>query len=288
MFEATSHPVSSVVTRPARPVSVRRFHVPFEHGAWWSFFSTLLVGLGVALYKGVDAWAALALFLSLAAGFVAQDWGQALLAALLRRPSQALSPWQAWQGWALGSLSVLGAWALLARLQAAQRGPWLLLLGALGAAAVLGLISRIAQSGRGRKSLAATALLLASPALPFGVLAFGAGSRALFFWAWPLAYYPAATLAAQSFVRGFPERARWAGPALAGALACVLAGAGAWIPAALLLAQALRLQSSIRRRWRLQPAGLPEGRAIRRFGREQAFFGVTLTLLWALSFASMP
>jgi hypothetical protein len=211
-----------------------------------------------------------------------------LIAAVLRRPSQAISSWQAWQGWTLGSLSFLGASVLLARVAPSGRGLWLLLLGALGAGAAFGLLSRILQAGRGRKSLAATALLLASPALPFGVLAFGAGSRALFFWAWPLAYYPAATLAAQSFVRGFPERARWAGPALAAALGAAVLGSGAWAGGILLMVQAARLQFSIQRRWKLQPQGLPEGRAIRRFGKEQAFFGVTLTLLWALAFSRLP
>jgi hypothetical protein len=261
-----------------------RFHIPFEHGAWWSFGSTLAASLGLALALGVGSAAAWALGLSLAAGFVAQDWGQALLAALLRRRSQALSQWQAWQGWALGAGAASAALLLLLLRPLPERAAWALLLGLLALGAGLGLLARILQSGRGRKSLAATALLLSLPALPFGVLCFGFTPKALLFWAWPLLYYPAATLAAQSFIRGFPERARWAGPGLAAALGLAALVAGAWLAAALLLLQGALLQRSIARRWRLQPQGLPGGDAIRAFGRVQAGFGVALTILWAFAF----
>lgn len=265
------------------PTTPSRFHVPFEHGAWWSFFSTLLAAAGLALFHQVPAWTVLALALGLGLGFVAQDWGQALLAALIGRRSQALSQWQAWQGWALAALSG-GSFAFVVWSQRQDAAAWGLLLGGMLLAAVLGLYARILQSGRGRKSLAATALLLASPALPMGVLCFGFTRHAVAFWAWPLAFYPAATLAAQSYIRGFPEGARWAGPALAGVLAGLSLGLGAFLPGLVLAAQALRLQAAITRRWREQPEGLPPGNAIRRFGQEQAAFGVTLTILWAWSF----
>lgn len=265
------------------PTIPSRFHVPFEHGAWWSYFSTLVAAAGLALLLQAPGLAVLALSLGLGLGFVAQDWAQAVLAALIGRRSQALSQWQAWQGWALGALSGASLTAFIASRQH-DAVLWAFLLGAMMLAAVLGIGTRILQSGRGRKSLAATALLLASPALPFGILCFGFSAKALAFWAWPLAFYPAATLAAQSYIRGFPEGARWAGPALAGVLAGLSLGLGAIIPGAVLAAQALRLQGAITRRWREQPEGLPPGNAIRRFGQEQAAFGVTLTLLWAWSF----
>lgn len=261
-----------------------RFHVPFEHGAWWSFFSTLAGGWGLSVAVGADRAAGLALAASLAAFFVAQDWAQAALGALLGRRSQALSPWQAWQGWGLAALALVSAGAVLALRPEQERRAWVLLLGALGAAAALGLLARVLQSGRGRKSLALTALLLAAPALPFGALSFGFTPKALAFCAWPLAYYPAATLAAQSYVRGFPEGARWAGPALVAGLGILAMTLGAWAAGGLLLAQGARLACSVRRRWRDRSVGLPEGRAIRRFGQEQAAFGVTLTLLWVWSF----
>jgi hypothetical protein len=271
-------------THAASLGSAARFHVPFEHGAWWSYFSTLLAGAGLALYTGAQPLAVLGLSLALAAAFVAQDWAQALLAALLGRRSQALSQWQAGAGWALAGLASAGIGLLLYSQPSDAMAAWGLLLAALGLATVLGLASRILQSGRGRKSLAATALLLASPALPFGALLFGFTPKAAAFWAWPLAFYPAATLAAQSYIRGFPEAARWAGPALAGCLGALALALGAWLPGAILLGQAGRLQAVIARRWREQPGGLPQGAAIRRFGQEQAAFGVILTLLWAWSF----
>jgi hypothetical protein len=164
---------------------------------------------------------------------------------------------------------------------------WAALLGLLGLAAGIGLAVRVLQTGRGRKSLAATALLLSAPALPFGVLAFGFEGRALNFLAWPLAFYPAATLSAQSFIRGFPEGARWLGPLMAALLAAGALSLGAWAPGALLALQAGRLHFTIRRRWQQHPQGLPPGDMIRRFGQEQAFFGVTLTLLWAWAFAQL-
>jgi hypothetical protein len=268
---------------PATP-STARFHVPFEHGAWWSFGSTLLGALGVALYQGADPASALALGFSLAAAFVAQDWAQALLAALLHRRAQALSQWQAPQGWALGLASLAGAGIVLLRQAPAQRPAWFVLFAVMGLATALGLGVRVFQSGRGRKSLAMTALLLASPALALGALSFGFGAKALVFWAWPLAFYPAATLAAQSFIRGFPEKARWAGPAGLVALGGLAAATEHWLAGGLLLLQGLRLQRAIQLRWIEQPQGLPSGLAIRSFGKEQAYFGVTLTLLWAWSF----
>jgi len=146
---------------------------------------------------------------------------------------------------------------------------------------------RVLQPARGRQSLAAAALLLAAPALPLGLLAFGPGSLALAFWAWPLAYYPASTLAAQSFIRGYPARARWAGPSLAACLGVAALAWGAWAPGLLLLLQAMTVQRSIRVRWQRHPQGLPPGGAIRAFGRRQAFFGVTLTLLWAWAFCAL-
>lgn len=275
------------MAQPPFPSSARRFHLPFEHGAWWSFFSTLAGGAAVALWRGADPLACLALGVSFAAGFVAQDWAQAVLAAALGRRSQALSQWQAWQGWALGVLLLGAQVGLLSRLEPGQRVAWGLLMGALAAAAALGLLGRILQGARGRRSLALTALLLASPALPFGLLAFGWSTSALLLWAWPLAYYPAATLSAQSFIRGFPQRARWIGPALAALLGALAAHAQAWPGAGLLLAQGLRLDASIRLRWSGQPEGPPAGRAIRAFGREQAAFGVLLTVIWAFAFARM-
>ena len=273
--------------RATAPLVAGRFHIPFEHGAWWSFLSTLLGALLVAVIKGADSIACLSLFVSLGAGFVAQDWGQAILAKLLGRRSQALSQWQAWQGWTLAAVSLAGAGLVVARLDTDQRMAWVALLGILGLGASLGLGVRIFQMGRGRKSLALTALLLASPALPFGVLAFGLKPLAFIFWVWPLCYYPAATLAAQSFIRGFPLRARWAGPGMAAALAGAAAGAEAWLAAGLLLIQAMRLNRAIQQRWQQQPEGMPPGGAIRAFGKEQATFGVGLTILWAIAFARL-
>jgi hypothetical protein len=235
----------------------------------------------------VDPIAWLGLTLALSAAFVAQDWGQALLGALLGRRGQALSHWMAPQGWFLGGLSLGGALIVLQQVPAADRSVWLTCLALLALAGAGALIARVLQAARGRQSLAVSALLLASPALPLGLLAFGPDARALSFWAWPLALYPAATLAAQSYIRGFPQRARWAGPALAAALGLAALSLGAWAPGLLLLVQAWRLQRAITRRWSAQPQGLPAGGAIRAFGREQAAFGVALTLLWALAYSRL-
>ena len=272
------------MTRVTKP-SWAAFHVPFEHGAWWAFASTLAGAWGLALFRDADSWACLGTGVALAAGFVLQDWAQALIGAVLRRRSQALSQWRAPQGWALAALALAGLGLQLARVAPAERGAWLCLWLGLALAAGLGLLGRVLQSGRGRRSLAFTALLLAAPALPLGILGLGFGARAWEFWAWPLAYYPAATLAAQSYIRGFPERARWAGPAMAAALAVAALVVGAWMAAVLLALNAALLWRSIQRRWTLQPQGLPAGGAIRAFGRTQAAFGVGMTLVWVGAFA---
>lgn len=274
---------ASATLAGASPSSYR-FHIPFEHGAWWSFFSTLVGALIVALRWGADGAACLVAALALSAGFLAQDWAQSLLGALLRRPSQAVSQWQAWQGWVLALAASACAAAQLGLVPRDRWLPWSALLGLLALASGLGLAARVLSKGRGRQSLAATALLLASPALWLGVLAFHFSPKALALWAWPLAFYPVATLSAQSFIRGFPQRARWLGPALALLLGALALGLGAWPAGAVLMLQAWRLHGAIKRRWRETPAGLPPGGAIRAFGREQAFFGVTLTILWVLAF----
>lgn len=263
-----------------------RFHVPFEHGAWWSFGSTLAGGLAVALSHRADAAACVGVVLSLGAGFVLQDWAQALLAALLGRRSQALSQWRSPWGWGLAALASAGLALQLWRTGADGRvaWAWLWALAATGMAA--GLLSRILQSGRGRQSLAFTALLLSAPALPLGALAFGFTGRLAVFAAWPLLYYPSITLAAQSYIRGFPERARATGPAMVAALGLAAAVAGAWLPAGLLLGNGTHLWRSIRARWRAYPAGLPPGGAIRAFGKAQAALGIALTLVWAWSFGA--
>jgi hypothetical protein len=269
-------------TSPSRPAA--RFHVPFEHGAWWSFGSTLAGGLAVALLRRADPAACGGVVLALGAGFMLQDWAQALLAALLRRRSQALSQWGSPWGWGLAALALGGVVLQLWRVEPAERAAWIGLwaLAAVGMAA--GLLSRILQSGRGRQSLAFTALLLSAPALPLGALAFGFTGRLAAFTVWPLLYYPAVTLAAQSYIRGFPEGARASGPAMAAVLGFAAAAAGAWLPTALMLGNGMHLWGSIRTRWRDHPAGLPPGAAIRDFGKTQAALGITLTLLWVWNF----
>lgn len=268
----------------SQPTLTLRFHPPFEHGAWWSYLSTLVGAVAVAWWRGVDPVAVGGLGLALLAGFVAQDWAQAVLGALLRRRGQALSHWMAPQGWFLGGLSLGGALILVQRAPGDRRWGWVLCLAGLGLAGAAVLVARVLQPARGRQSLAAAAVLLAAPALPLGLLAFGPGRQALGFWAWPLAYYPAATLAAQGYIRGVPRHARWTGPALAAALGLAALALGADLAGLLLLVQAGLLGRAIVRRWRRHPQGLPPGGAIRAFGRQQAFFGVILTLLWAWAY----
>jgi len=168
-----------------------------------------------------------------------------------------------------------------------ERLAWLGLWALLSLALGLGLLVRVLQSGRGRQSLAGTALLLAVPALPLGVLAFGFVWKVLALLFWPLFYYPAATLAAQSYIRGFPEKARWAGPALAAGLGALALFFGAW-PAGLILAlNAGCWWIGIGKRWKIQPKGMPPISAIRSFGRTQAAFGVILIVVWVWVFVRL-
>ena len=269
----------------AEPASRSAFHIPFEHGAWWAFGSTWAGGVTLALLKQIDPWSVFCAALALAAGFVLQDWAQALIGAILGRRSQALSRWQAPQGWLLAGVatsSVILQTYLAAR---SERLEWAVLWAVMVLVATLGLAARVLQSGRGRRSLAFSALLLAAPAWPLGVLAFGFHTTALAFGVWPLLYYPAATLAAQSYIRGFPARARWLGSALAGCLGLAAFSQRAWLAGTLLLVNGLLLLYHITRRWRIQPQGMPPGGAIRAFGRTQAGFGVALTLAWIWFFA---
>lgn len=272
---------------PLARVGSGRFHVPFEHGAWWAFGSTWLGALSIALFRKADPWACAGAALALAVGFVLQDWIQALIGAALKRKSQSLSRWQAPQGWVLMVLACSGLGLQWIRSVSADRMAWLCLWGGLGLALGLGLTMRVLQSGRGRQSLAFTALLLAGPALPLGVLAFGFNLKVSALLLWPLLYYPAATLATQSFIRGFPERAPWAGPALGAFLGVLALFWKAWLPGGLLLLNAYRWWAVIRTRWKERPHGMPEGGAIRAFGRVQASFGVALTLVWAWIFAGL-
>lgn len=269
------------VTRPEAAIYAHgRFHIPFEHGAWWSFVSTLLGGLIVALASSVPPLTAVALSLALFLGFLSQDWAQALLAKLMDRRSQALSSWDAWQGWALAFLAAAAATVVLFGTQATQRWAWALGFGVAALLMSLVLLSRLTQSGRGRRTLALSSLLLALPALPLGILAFGPSAKALSFWIWPTLYYPAVTLTAQAYIRGSSPRARYLGPSLGVLLAlAALSAGGNWVGGLWLLAS-VRQTWVLRQRWRLQPVGMPAGGAIRAFGKEQAAWGVTLTLIW--------
>lgn len=263
-----------------------RFHIPFEHGAWWSFGSTLAGALAVALWRRADAVACAGIVLALGAGFVLQDWAQALLAALLRRRSQALSQWHSPWGWALAGLAAFGVALQWGRSPAAERTAWAGLWVLAAAGMLVGLLSRIVQAGRGRQSLAFTALLLSAPALPLGALAFGFTERLAAFVFWPLLYYPAVTLSAQGYIRGFPQSARWVGPALVVTLGLLAASTRAWLAALGLLGNGVYLWRAIQTRWREHPNGLPPGGSIRAFGKIQAALGVALTLVWVWSFAA--
>ncbi len=263
-----------------------RFHIPFEHGAWWSFFSTLLGGAVYALALGHSAMAVLFLGLGLSGGFLAQDWAQALVGALLQQRSQAVSQWQAWQGWALlgGSLICLAV-ALKKTLPLA---PWMLFLALLTLAYVFAIEKRVTQGGRGRSALPFAAMLLAVPALAMAALAHGFDRQAFEFFFWPAVYYPAVTLTAQSYIRGLPQGWRYSGPFLLGALGLTALYVHAWVAAAAIFCLAGLVARELQGRWKALPSGLPPGQLIRSFGKKQAFWGVGLTILWIVEFLKTP
>ncbi len=263
--------------------AARRFRVPGEHGAWWAFGTTWAGAFALAWIRHADRGACLGAAAALAAGFLAQDWVLGLVAGALGRG--APGAWGASTGWLL--VAVAAAGAALTGVRAGAPLGWSALWCALALGALGGLALRAVVPGRGRRSLAATAALLSAPALVFGCLAFGFTPRALEAWAWGLVFYPAATLAAQAFVRGFPERARWAGPALVASLGLAAAALRAPLAALLLSADAAFLWVSIRRRWRRRPQGLPEPAAVRRFGWYQAGFSVALTAVWVMVFGGV-
>lgn len=263
-----------------------RFYVPFEHGAWWAFGSVLLASAGLALWSGADPVACAGVFTGLAAAFVAQDWAQALVGHVVGHRSQARSHWEALPGWALGALGCAGVALQWTRSRADTRLAWATLWGLLGLATAAVLVARVTREGRASKSLALSAPLLAAPALPFGALAFGFDGRSAALALWPLLYFPAATLSAQAYIRGYPQRARRLGPALIAALGMAAWGLHAPVAGALLCANAFLLDFLIRRRWRLQGAGLPPLRAIRTLGRTQVAWSVVLIACWVANFAA--
>lgn len=257
-----------------------RFHIPFEHGAWWSFFSTLLGGALYALALGAPWAAVAALVIGLSAGFLAQDWSQALVGALLRQRSQAVSQWQAWQGWCLTGVAATAT--LAAVWPSPVRGQWMLFLGAVGTALFASMTVRVKQTARGRNSLPLAAVLLATPALALAALAHGFERASWAFFFWPALYYPAVTLVAQAYIRGLPKGWRYVGVVLLAGLALAALAWRAYFAGAALSVLSVLVGIELHRRWLDQPQGMPSGERIRAFGRRQAGWGVGLTVLWIL------
>ena len=261
-----------------------RFKIPFEHGAWWSFLTTLIACVIAGFWQGSAITDIVLLAAIFSLGFVLQDWVQALLSALLKKSSQAISQWQAVLGWLLlGCSLVLSALFILLQPQEKQL-LWTALFVVLALSMCLGIASRIYVSQRGRKSLAFTALLLSIPALPFGLLFFGFHLQAIYFWFWPMLYYPIVTLAAQSFIRGYPQRARWLASVLGVVLGLLAIAYGGLWAGLILILQGLHLGWAIRQRWINYPQGLPPGPQIKSLGKTQAAYSIVLSVLWLVFF----
>jgi hypothetical protein len=281
-----------------------RFRLPFEHGAWWTFFSCLAAGGLQALAWKADLMVLACLALGMACFFLASHWVMDLALAALEKGRRPALAWGSLRGW---SLLASGALLLGVALWRAPQGLGAqlalgLALAALAIGAVLGLRLKLHERSLGL--LMPSAMLLTLPAWLLGGLAFASlGLKALLFWSAWGCFFAAGVLYIQTWLRGgtLPLWRVYAGslPYLAESL--VLSFFFSW-PGALAMALfSLRLLWRLHQRlgaWRElraelsggpAPQRLPtDGLEIRKLGWEQVAWSLVVAAFLSLHFAPRP
>ena len=273
------------------------FHYPYEHGAWWTFFTSMAGGLALGFAWAAPRGALLALALGMAFLFLASDWlADRSHQGRMKRPL----------GWKGPAFSSLGLALLLFGLFRAGKtrfglgeslGEGILLWG-LVAAGVLRL--RLKLPRRSLALMLPSALLLTAPAMILAALAFGhLGGRAIGFWAFWAVFFASGINYVQTWLRGAqmpPWRIYVASLpylGLAAALAALADYAGLAILLVLCVRITGRLRSRLQERRSLEaeleggspPAHLPtDPREIRQLGWEQVLWSLVLGAYWTWSY----
>lgn len=273
------------------------FRYPYEHGAWWTFFTALVGGLTMALGRGAPKGALAGLAFGMSSFFLSSDW---ITNVVKHRGEQR--PW----GWKGPAFCVVGAALLFFGLQRAgkshfglgeQLGEGLLL---WGLAATLVLSLRLKLPRRSLALLVPSALLLTAPAMLLAALAFGRlGVEAIGFWAFWAVFFASGVNYVQTWLRG-AQLPRWriyvaSVPylGLAGALAFLADYAGLVVLCLLSFRIVWRLRQRAHERRALESEldahGLPthmptDPQDIRRLGWEQVIWSLVLGCLWTWSY----
>jgi hypothetical protein len=264
-----------------------RFYVPFEHGAWWAFFSCLAIGLLQNLHRPL--WAlALALSASMACLFLASDWASGLLGAFRAGRIQSLIQRDNVWGWFLLTGGLTGISLTRAGLPVERRAAWdeALAAGALYGLFVLGL--RLRLKPRHSLLLILSSLLLTLPGLYLGGLAFGGFTlRAWDFWGLLAAFFSCNVFYVQTWMRaGALSKVRLAlVPAAYLGLSLLLAGVGSYPGSLSLSALALRASWRLwRRAQSLRSGAATRPAEIRALGWEQVGWSLVLLGIWTWRF----
>ena len=263
----------------------RRFHYPHEHGAWWTFGSCLLAGLGITLMGGSKPLMALSLAIPMAVLFLISDWVSGLSGAFLDVKIRVAL--KAWQPWLLASLGVASGIIFALHLPAEQRTLWASAIVVQSVLVILLFLLRQELPPRDLRLLLISSLMLTAPVLFMSALAHGWTSSLTWeIWAWPALFYPAGVLYVKGWMSGNMSqglRLTWA--ALPYLLLAALSGLTAhW--SAVVLFTAIALRTVIRIRQRLAESGgrFPAIKEIRRFGWEQVLISILFTAWWLTTF----
>lgn len=275
------------------------FHLPHEHGAWWTFFSCLAAGLIQALAWKADPATSFMLAAGMACFFLASDWITELAHSLFERrlrPRMEL-------GLKTGASIILTGCLLillsLLRAESRLHGLGLGIASGLAAwafAILIVLILRLKLPARSLGLLLPSAVLLTAPVMLLGALAFGGlGLKALGFWALWAWFFGAGIYYVQTWLRSY-MLPRWrmvlaSLPYLS--QAAVLGWFSRWPGTLLLTLFSLRLLWRLKERvldWDAHmaelsggpaPSRLPtDGAEIRRLGWEQVAWSLVLGAVW--------
>jgi hypothetical protein len=272
-----------MLIQPPAPKPARRiFHLPKEHGAWWTFETCLAAGLLQAYARHQAMAAALSLGAGMHALFLCSDWfthlGRSRRGAWLSLPGWLLS---------LAGLSLLATGIALAPSPLQKGLAGVLALWGLFAALVLWM--RVHWPARDLRLLMCSGVLLTGPSLILGGLGLGAwGPQALCYWAPWAWYFASGVLYIQTWLRG-NTLPRWRIQAASLpflVLASLLAIFSGWLGASLVFALGVRVLWRLRLRLQEfdhsdgQPHLASSPREIRSLGYEQLAWSLLLSGLW--------
>jgi hypothetical protein len=282
-MERTQTPPTEIQTASS---SGGHFFLPFEHGAWGTFFTCLAAGLVPAL-SSPGRWKALLLAAAMACLFLISDWVAFLCGAVVEGRSGRTAVWKAPAGWCLGLAAIAGIAGFYAWTEPPVRPAWSAALAAGAGAALLVLALRLWLPPRNAILLASSSAFLTLPALFLAAVAWGFHARTFLFGGVLAGYFMASVNYVQVWMRGPGiSRLRAASmPLPFFLLSLILFRQGHFAAGVLSFGMAVRSSWRLYRRMHPtagQPLRVPLRQDIMRLGWEQVLWSIGMAAVWAL------